>query len=361
MNQGILFLLLIISNLIQGQSVFTDVFAGQTPAPLLIINDELYVGTLQTSHPVLQKVPLNDPNNPILVATICSQGCGGGPWKMVYDLNNNDIYAYSLNGWFSKVDLDQSLPITPEQLVPTFSSGMAISGSTIYIAVGEDLYTYDIDVGPSSFDLYYSDSGNTILNPAIYNGELYYAWGVQPSLNLYKIDLSQQNPVRTEVAVNITGAVQSSLMVQKYLYLGLESESKILRFDLDDSSYPLTSVTVLPNPDGGVIGLANHGNSIYASEGNSNHIISFVDSDLGMTDVNNSAISMFPNPVEDKLFLNYQGQEDDVEFHIYNVGGQILQSGEIMDHIYVSQLADGLYFIEFVSDVGKQTKKFIKK
>lgn len=340
----------------RGQTIFTDQFAGEKPAPLLIIDGYLYVGTIFGG--ALYKVNTDDPSDTIIVAEFS----GDGPWKMAYDDINNDIYIYSLGPpYFSKVDLDQSFPVEPEPLLGTFSTGVEIYDQIIYICVTDEIYTYDIEVGPSSFQVLYTDPSGFVSNARVYNNELYYAYADINNDYIYKIDLQSPNPQRVLVSTLLNGAVQSSIIVGDYLFLGTESESRILKLDLSSTSYPLSPEVVIDNNNGGVIGLTNDGNTFYASEGGSDNIITFVHEVLDVSDEDLFSINIYPNPAKETLHINSSSSFEELKYTIYSVTGLKLMYGNYYQSIDISVLAQGVYFLFLEYDGVYQTKKFIKE
>lgn len=350
----LLLLISVFSISLRGQTVFTDVFFPELPGPLLVVGDQMYVGTFINGK--LYRLNLSDPDSPMVVADFPADG----PWKMVYDNLNNDIYVFSTaTPFFSKIDLDLSLPITPEPLLTLSSNGLAIDNNIIYIANGDSIYTYDTEIGPSSYVLFYTDSGNFILNPTVYNNELYYAWGTAPNYNIYKIDLLDPTPQRVLVSTNLVGGTQSSHIVGNYLYLGLESANKIVKLDLT-STLPISPEVVIENPDGGVIGLANKGNTFYASESVSQNIITFEDQALNVAAFNQNSLAIYPNPTKERLYVKTINSIE-LNYTVYSVNGTKFKEGIYTGEIDISNLAQGLYFINLNQNGVNQIEKFVKE
>jgi len=75
---------------------------------------------------------------------------------------------------------------------------------------------------------------------------------------------------------------------------------------------------------------------------------------------NNFAFQFFPNPVSDKLTLQFnQSQQENLSLAIYNVSGQLVQTKILNQNqpvIDVSGLAEGVYMLELKSEglSGKQ-------
>jgi len=85
---------------------------------------------------------------------------------------------------------------------------------------------------------------------------------------------------------------------------------------------------------------------------------------LGMNDKSVLKINIFPNPVSDILYLNYNKSAvpdpGNVGIEIYSVTGQKVK---VIDHttdkIDISELSKGIYLINLVTDKGIVTRKFV--
>jgi hypothetical protein len=76
-------------------------------------------------------------------------------------------------------------------------------------------------------------------------------------------------------------------------------------------------------------------------------------------------ISIYPNPIRDKLVISFHGSNDLQSVRIINGSGQVVRSvksgitgNRIM--ISVNDLPVGKYYIEAVSEDGVSTRAFIK-
>ncbi|WP_290696500.1 T9SS type A sorting domain-containing protein [Lacinutrix sp.] len=87
---------------------------------------------------------------------------------------------------------------------------------------------------------------------------------------------------------------------------------------------------------------------------------SFTLSTVSSTLVSN--IKIYPNPVTDVLSVEANNQ-DTLNYSIYDITGKKLvkKSMTSQDNIDVSNLSNGVYFVQFTSKTAKQTLKFIKK
>ncbi len=71
-------------------------------------------------------------------------------------------------------------------------------------------------------------------------------------------------------------------------------------------------------------------------------------------------IKVYPNPVQDKLNIDYKGS-DFLTLNILDIrGAVILENVTLSPTIDTSQLSKGLYFLEIKSDQGEMIVKFIK-
>lgn len=76
---------------------------------------------------------------------------------------------------------------------------------------------------------------------------------------------------------------------------------------------------------------------------------------------NEIVLGIYPNPVDDKLYLNTT--ENVKEVSIYNILGVIVyQDNDFSDSsIDVNNLSEGVYIIRVTTDNGRVTKRFIKQ
>jgi len=77
-----------------------------------------------------------------------------------------------------------------------------------------------------------------------------------------------------------------------------------------------------------------------------------------INDQNQLDISIYPNPTNDKLFI--QGLSDATEVSIYNVLGKEVLSVKNTNNINVKALPSGVYVIRISDGVGQTNRKFIK-
>jgi hypothetical protein len=82
----------------------------------------------------------------------------------------------------------------------------------------------------------------------------------------------------------------------------------------------------------------------------------------------NSDVSIFPTLVEDKLFIDGNGQFDDkLDYKIINLEGKVVSQNSIqvgvndLYSIELSSLNSGMYLLNITSSKGQFTKKFLKK
>jgi len=81
-------------------------------------------------------------------------------------------------------------------------------------------------------------------------------------------------------------------------------------------------------------------------------------STTGVDDQNQLDISIYPNPTNDKLFI--QGLSDATKVSIYNVLGKLVLSQTISKEIDVNNLQSGIYIIKIADEQKEIVRKFIK-
>lgn len=88
----------------------------------------------------------------------------------------------------------------------------------------------------------------------------------------------------------------------------------------------------------------------------------FKDYPLSINDANfENTFAVFPNPVSDQLFISSENIQIE-KISIYSISGReilLLETNE--KSIDVSNLSEGIYFLEVTSLEGKNIKKFIKQ
>jgi len=80
---------------------------------------------------------------------------------------------------------------------------------------------------------------------------------------------------------------------------------------------------------------------------------------LSINDQDVSNISLYPNPVVDKLFI--KGLSDATKVSIYNILGRLVISKTTSNEIDVDNLQGGIYIVKIVDGKKEIVKKFIKK
>jgi hypothetical protein len=80
----------------------------------------------------------------------------------------------------------------------------------------------------------------------------------------------------------------------------------------------------------------------------------------GIPDVENSAIYIYPNPVKNKLKIQFAGGEN---FQILNIMGQVVYEGNLIESntVDTSKLSAGIYFLKFSIAGTFDCKTFIKE
>ena len=81
-------------------------------------------------------------------------------------------------------------------------------------------------------------------------------------------------------------------------------------------------------------------------------------SSLGIDDQNQLDISIYPNPVIDKLFI--QGLSNPTKISVYNILGKLVLSKTTSSEINVDNLQNGIYILKIVDEQKEIVRKFIK-
>jgi hypothetical protein len=88
----------------------------------------------------------------------------------------------------------------------------------------------------------------------------------------------------------------------------------------------------------------------------------YVNELLSISDLNESSISIFPNPVKDVLRIDNTSSTEITSINIYDVLGRlVLAQKRSVSEIDISHLNCGVLFLEFETEEGVITKKIIKE
>lgn len=83
---------------------------------------------------------------------------------------------------------------------------------------------------------------------------------------------------------------------------------------------------------------------------------------LNVNQINENAITLYPNPTSDYLYIDLGHQELTIEsVSIYNLTGQLVSRFGDVQSLYVGQLQSGMYIVEMKTQEGVFKKKFIKR
>jgi hypothetical protein len=78
---------------------------------------------------------------------------------------------------------------------------------------------------------------------------------------------------------------------------------------------------------------------------------------VGINDMNKVAVLVYPNPAQD--FINVAANQKITEIRIMNFAGQTLYKGN-ENHINISNLPKGIYYLQTITHEGISNIKFIK-
>ena len=144
---------------------------------------------------------------------------------------------------------------------------------------------------------------------------------------------------------------QEALKAESYT---IYRDGEILAEGLTETEYLDETIAYQQDCYYEVIGISG---DLVSSPSNTIH----VDWSLGSTDENcENAISVYPNPASDQVFVKVESQSD---IEIYNLMGQCVMEKQLQngsESISIADLPKGSYFIKIHSHQGTATAKFIK-
>ena len=81
----------------------------------------------------------------------------------------------------------------------------------------------------------------------------------------------------------------------------------------------------------------------------------------GVSDIGNEPFSIFPNPVEDCIYLQLEDSDLSFSCELYDMQGKRLMKRENASSINVSFLPAGIYVLQINTAKGSQFQKIVKK
>ncbi|WP_162147233.1 T9SS type A sorting domain-containing protein [Flavobacterium enshiense] len=131
----------------------------------------------------------------------------------------------------------------------------------------------------------------------------------------------------------------------------------------------------LPSLTGICVDNGEQNNLVHTNYNSSGNVIVYTGTncatvvDMSTADINefnqNNAVTLYPNPVQDRISLKFENLYQIKSIAIYNQLGQLIKSSSELNNdneisLNVDQLEAGSYLISIESEKGKQIKKFIK-
>jgi uncharacterized delta-60 repeat protein len=95
-----------------------------------------------------------------------------------------------------------------------------------------------------------------------------------------------------------------------------------------------------------------------------NYIVRILNSNVGINIIQrNAATSIYPNPVSDEINIVMKGNNEQVDFEIFNSIGQLVFKGSLVERITLptNHLTRGVYLIKLENDKTFEFKKIIKE
>jgi hypothetical protein len=81
---------------------------------------------------------------------------------------------------------------------------------------------------------------------------------------------------------------------------------------------------------------------------------------LGVNEYSASRVTVYPNPVTDRLFITTENAQM-IKIEVYSISGKkVFENLKFENSVDVSSLSKGIYFLEIISEEGRDIRKFIK-
>ena len=270
-------------------------------------------------------------------------------------LNGNDLYiALNDSDKIVKIDITATSPTTTDVVTGLDGpSGLLLIGNDLYISEFEGGRILKIDITATNPTATTVVGGLSSPFGLAFNGNDLYISEYYAN-KISKIDITVANPTTTDVFVGVNGP--SGLAFNgNDLYIAEYNGREISKIDITVANPTLTSV-VTGTELYDVTKLVFNGNDLYMTV--HAEVLKFTESVVtSQVDINNSSISIFPNPSTN--FIQISGLNK-TTYKIIDILGAEIKAGRISDteRINIQDLTNGLYFLKFENG---STTKFIKE
>jgi len=301
--------------------------------------------------------------------------------------NNGAVYFYHYNG--SQWEFSQKLTVPGVKdfgnKVRFQSEQLIISSTTSEFKKSFNLFVMNSD--NSSWILESSSPGfgsleDTVSDFCFVNGRIYMLWeGLNWRSQVQMVDYFGQGQWSVEPALEVTegndhfftrievigdkmflgSSGYALLMARKYPVLYYRNIMGIWTFqssiygtgpeEVDDHF----GSSMFTDGSNMIIGSANEGTILPYGKAYKFSLT------LGTDNFQKDAVSLYPNPSNDLVYIQNQSGNKIVKSEIYSVAGKLLSTTENVEQLSIGNLANGIYFAKlFVANGSNQTYKIIK-
>lgn len=335
----------------------TDVITGLHPFDLEFNGNDLYIADYKNQAVVKIDITEANPSVKEIVSNF------GSDITALAFSNNNLYFAYNIG--IKKIDISSSNP-NLNSVVTEDAFELVLKDNYLYVLdvsiTTERIYKINIlshDPQPINvLNLSSLREGDQSFYPtaiAFSGNNLYFS--EFRSGKVFKIDMTDNEPVKTVVATGINGAYDL-LTVGDILYVA--GSYKVYATDISGTlSFP-NQTLILENLNV-VRGLASKDDYLYIGILGDRKIVKFDTSkvvlDIENHEYKNDKISIHPNP--SNSFVQLEGLDVLKEYTIYNTTGNEVKKGIIngTEKINVQDLSNGLYFLKLKNGTGLKFTK----
>lgn len=164
----------------------------------------------------------------------------------------------------------------------------------------------------------------------------------------------------TELDLSLNSELISAAVVgcPELISLNLKNGNNTNLFPFIVLDNPLLDCITVDNPVAATQGDTYPYNQWNIQEG----IIFSEDCSLGIEDANANQLRIYPNPVENTIFIQNQNGLDIESLSLFDtLGRKVMESNDVADSIDVSNLTSGVYFLHITTEHGSVTQKISKE
>ena len=304
----------------------------QAPTGLFYNNDSLYIGTFNGE---FVKWSLNSSEDLELLQN-----------SSVFRIakHKNNLYYTDGSGTnIFRIDLDSDL-ISLVFIQDDPMAGVAVFNDTLYYSewFGGEIHKINLNESPLNSEVLHSGL-DTLNAMEVYNGNLYFIENTTGGI--FRTDLTKETPTVDTLFFGEFVSPNELYTINDYMYVSDFLGDRVSRFNLKEANPQIETVIeniIFPT------GLTSDDNFLYISSFEGDQIFRFQLDIISSIEDNSNSTQPLLYPIPNNGILTVSNIENEEEYRIININGQIIQSGTIRNghNIILESTSEKIYFVQ---------------